>query len=314
MSSRTQHVPAANAFLPDSARNSTKSLTGSAIEHYFENGRRYCSESYYMPNDDEEQTRLAITHQAFLHILGEEELTMARVSQNVERILDIGTGTGDWAVAIGEKYPEAEIIATDISVCQSTDVPPNVFFEVDDAREDWTYSEPFDLIHMRGLTGAFRDWAAIYTVVGKHLRPTGHFEIADFGAIALKESIPDSYLSIYNGACQSAAEKAGTPIGLDHLRRTVFASAGLGVVKSRVFDVPLGTWSPDPRKKVAGKMTLISSLEGLEAKSLRLLTRELAMTEEDVRDLCDKVKEELMRPDVRAFVPCQFVVARKLLA
>lgn len=266
-----------------------------------------------MPNDDEEQTRLAITHQAFLHILG-EELTMARVSENVERILDIGTGTGDWAVAIGEKYPEAEIIATDISVCQSTDVPPNVFFEVDDAREDWTYSEPFDLIHMRGLTGAFGDWAAIYAVVCKHLRPTGYFEIADFGAIGLKESIPDSYISIYNGACQSAADKAGTPIGLDHLRRAVFESAGLGVVKSRVFDVPLGTWSSDPQKKVAGKMTLISSLEGLEAKSLRLFTRELAMKENDVRDLCDKVKEEVMRPGVRAFVPCQFVVARKLSA
>lgn len=88
-------MPPSALFLPDSARNSTKSLTGSAIEHYFENGRRYCSESYYMPNDDEEQTRLAITHQAFLHILGDEGLTMARVPPDVERILDIGTGTGD---------------------------------------------------------------------------------------------------------------------------------------------------------------------------------------------------------------------------
>lgn len=310
MSSRTKTRSVSSAT--NSARNSTKSFTGSAVEQLFENGRRYCSESYYMPNDDEEQTRLAITHQAFLLLL-DGQLTMSRVSHDLERILDIGTGTGEWAVAMAERFPEAEIIATDISVCQPTDVPPNLFFELDDAQEEWTYSEPFDLIHVRGLSGAFGDWPSIYAGACKHLRSGGYFEIADFGAISLSESIPDSYLSIFNGACQSAAEKAGTPSGLEHLRKTVLERAGLSVVKSKVFDVPLGTWSPDPRKKVLGKMTLISALEGLEAKSLRFLTRDLEWKEEDVRSLCDKVKEEIMRPGVRAFIPCQFVVARKVL-
>lgn len=265
-----------------------------------------------MPNDDEEQTRLAVTHQAFLLVL-DGQLTMSRIAHDVERILDIGTGTGDWAIAMAERFPEAEIIATDISVCQPTDVPPNLFFEVDDAQQEWTYSEPFDLIHIRGLSGAFEDWPFIYAGACKHLRSGGYFEIADFGAISLSESIPDSYLSIFNGACQSAAEKAGTPLGLEHLRKTVLERAGLSVIKSKVFDVPLGTWSSDPRKKVLGKMTLISALEGLEAKSLRFLTRDLAWKEEDVRSLCEKVKEEVLRPGIRAFIPCQFVVARKVL-
>ena len=301
------------AFHANGVRNSTKSFTGSALEQHFENGRRYCSESYYMPNDDEEQTRLAVTHQAFLLILN-GSLTLSRVLPNVSRILDIGTGTGDWAIAMGERFPNAEIIATDISVCPSTDVPPNVFFEVDDAQEEWTYTEPFDFIHIRGLTGAFREWTTIYAGVFKHLRTGCYFEIADFGPITLTESIPNSYLSIFNAACQSAAEKAGTPIGLDHLKRPVLESVGLGVVKSKVYEVPLGSWSPDPRKKVAGKMALISTLEALEATSLRLLTKELSWKEEDVRDLCEKVKEEVMRPGVCAFVQCHFVVARKLFA
>ncbi len=293
-------------------RGSTKSLTDSAMEQYLENGRRYCSPTYYMPNDDEEQTRLTITHQAFLSVL-DGRLTLGRIAPGVTRILDIGTGPGDWAIAVGEQYPDAEIVATDISPFPSTAVPPNVFFEIDDAQEEWTYADVFDFIHIRGLAGAFPDWPAIYASAMKHLRPGGCLEVADFGLISVRNGIPGSYIGAFNGACQSAAEKAGTPIGSDHLRKSVIEAAGLSVVKSRVIEVPLGTWSSDRRKAAAGKMALVSALEGLEAMSLRLLTREMAWKPEAVRDLCEKVKGEITRPGVRAFTPCHFVVARKVL-
>ena len=174
----------------------------------------------------------------------------------------------------------------------------------------WTYTKPFDFIHMRGLTGAFSDWAAIYTEARKHLRVGGSLEVADFGTIKDPNATPDSYLSIYNGACQSAAEKAGTPIGLDHMKKQLFETAGLRTTRSRIFDVPLGTWDPDPHKQLVGKLALISTLERLEAASLRPLTKYLDWTEKDVRDLCGKVTVELMKPGVRASIPCQIVIAR----
>lgn len=289
-------------------------MTGSFLEQQrIENGRTYCSDDYYMPNDEAEQTRLSITHQAFLQIL-DGQLCMTRVPTNVTRILDIGTGTGDWATAIAERFPDAEIIATDIAPFQPTEVPPNVFFEVDDAREDWTYSKPFDFIHIRGLSGAFSDWTAIYTEACKHLKPGCQLEVSDFGLIKDPNTSSDSYLSIFNGACQSAAEKSGTPLGLEHLKKATVEASGLSVARTRIFDVPLGTWSNDPRKQVSGKMALISALEGLEATSLRLLTNHLDWKAEDVRDLCDKVRMELLKPGVQASIPCQFTVARKMLA
>jgi len=289
-------------------------LTGSFLEQQrIEHGRSYCSDDYYMPNDEAEQTRLAITHQAFLQVL-DGQLCMTRVPASVTRILEIGTGTGDWATAIAERFPDAEIIATDITPFQPTEVPPNVFFEVDDAREEWTYSKPFDFIHIRGLSGAFSNWCAIYAEACKHLRPGGSLEVSDFGLINDPNTSPDSYLSIFNGACQSAAEKAGTPIGLGHLKKAIIEASGLSVARSRVLDVPLGTWSDDPRKQISGKMALILTLEGLEAMSLRLLTMQLHWKEGDVRDLCEKVQAELLKPGVRASVPCQFTVARRMLA
>lgn len=266
-----------------------------------------------MPNDDEEQTRLAIAHQAYLPILG-GQLTLAHIPSGARRILDIGTGTGDWALGVAERLPNAEIIATDITTAfQPTSGPPNLFFELDDAQDEWAYNEPFDFIHMRAMSGAFSDWDKIYAEVSKHLKPNGCFEIVDSGAIRLKEGPSDAYISIFNGAIQSAADKSGRPLGLDHLKKPVFEKAGLSVVKSKVFEVPLGPWPEDPQRKVAGKMAMITALEGLEAASLRLLTKEMEWKEDEVRDLCGKVQQEVMEPGARAYCPCQVVVTRKLM-
>ncbi|KAL8710995.1 MAG: hypothetical protein Q9220_004594 [cf. Caloplaca sp. 1 TL-2023] len=288
------------------------SLSGSVFEQIIEDERGYANDSYFMPCDDQEQTRLAVTHQCFTSILN-GQLTFQMIPRSARRILDIGTGIGDWAIAVAESFPKAEIIATDIACFQPSNVPPNVFFEIDDAQEEWTYAEPFDYIHIRGLSGAFTDWSALYIKAFRHLRDNGILEVADFGHLHTTEPIPDSYLSIYNGAYMSACEKAGIRAGLEHMQKTMLESAGFSIAKSRTIDVPLGTWLPDRRKKVAGKMALIATLEGLEAMSLRLLTRHLAWKAEDVRDLCGKVQEELMRPGVRPYIPCQFTVARKLI-
>ena len=265
-----------------------------------------------MPNDDAEQTRLAIAHQAYLLAL-DSKLTLGLIPRPAKRILDIGTGTGDWAIAVAERLPEAEIIATDITnAFLPSSAPPNVFFELDDAQNEWAYNEPFDFIHMRNLSGAFSNWSAIYATVSKFLKPGGSFEIADCDLIHLKET-PSSNTSIFNGAIRSAADKSGRTLDLDHLTKPIFENAGLSVVKSRVFDIPLGTYDPNPQKKRTGKMAMIAALEGLEAVSLRLLTKYLRWTEEDVRELCGKVQEEILRPDTRALIPVHFVLARKLM-
>ena len=46
------------------------------------------------------------------------KLFFAPIGDNPGRILDIGTGTGIWAIDVGDEYPNAEIIGTDISPTQ----------------------------------------------------------------------------------------------------------------------------------------------------------------------------------------------------
>ena len=216
-------------------------------------------------------------------------------------------------MAAAERFPNAIVTATDISTAMHPGAAPaNVTFELDDAQEEWTYNEPFDFIHIRGLSGAFSDWSKIYGEVSKHLKTGGSVEITDHGRVLLMNEPDNSYISIFNGALESAAEKAKRPLNQDHLKKPMLETAGLSVTKSKTFELPVGPWNEDPRKKVAGKMALIAVLEGLEAIGLRLLTKYQGWKEEEVRDLIEKVKVEILKPESKPYLKVQFVVARKL--
>lgn len=43
-------------------------------------------------------------------------MTTAPINAGIQRILDVGAGPGDWAVAIAAKYPSAEVVAVDLAV------------------------------------------------------------------------------------------------------------------------------------------------------------------------------------------------------
>lgn len=252
-----------------------------------------------MPNDEAEQTRLNVIHQIYL-ILLDGELTAVPITKDDPRILDIGTGPGDWTIEMSSLYPEAKIIATDIAVFDAgiahVDIP-NVSFQLDDARGEWTYHDSFDLIHIRGLSGAFQDWSSIYEQAFQHLSPGGYIQVSDADPAADTVSLANSknsYLSIYASAMRSAAERAGYPRDLGHLHPSMLHAAGFVDIRVLEREIPIGLWPEDLQEKTLGKMVLIALLEGLEAYSLRHLTATAKWTADEVRDLCEKVQHELL--------------------
>ena len=124
-----------------------------------------------------------------LTMLLDNKLLLAPINPNPQNVLDVGSGTGIWAMYMplfslisfrlpvdfayckltfccdfADEYPSAIVRGTDLSPIQPTCVPPNLKFEIDDAHFEWTWPEDlFDLVHMRCLMGSIKDWPRLYS-------------------------------------------------------------------------------------------------------------------------------------------------------
>jgi cyclopropane fatty-acyl-phospholipid synthase-like methyltransferase len=64
--------------------------------------------------------------------------------------VDIGTGSGLWAIQVAEEYPNTRVIGTDISPVQPTEVPQNCDFQIESLLEGLSFDTgSVDLLHSR---------------------------------------------------------------------------------------------------------------------------------------------------------------------
>ena len=111
--SATQDVAAADlevdtysALGSDISSNRSASVTSSITNYVQENGRRYHKYrdgSYYLPNDEPEQARLDLLHHISRMALDGKSY-IAPHPTSVKRCLDVGTGTGIWAMDFADEF------------------------------------------------------------------------------------------------------------------------------------------------------------------------------------------------------------------
>jgi trans-aconitate methyltransferase len=120
---------------------------------------------YFYPNDEQEQNRLDLQHHLYgLCLDGKHFLAPIATPHGV---LDIGTGTGIWAIEVADMYPSARVIGTDLSPIQPTWGPPNLQFQVDDSRKTWSYSWIFDLISLSATAGVVERGGLVLAIASR---------------------------------------------------------------------------------------------------------------------------------------------------
>lgn len=184
-----------------------------------------------------------------LTLLLEHRLYLAPLDTlKLYRILDVGCGTGIWAIDFADAHPATEVIGIDLSPIQPSWTPPNCHFAIDDVEEEWTYpSDHFDFIHIRCLMGSISSWPKLYGQAFDHLAPGGWIQHLDM-IIEFKSddaSVGEGHIMPeWSQTFVEAGEKLGKTFRLGEAGKWI-REAGFEEVRETWFKVPVGTWTKD---------------------------------------------------------------------
>lgn len=288
-------------------------------QHVYENGRRYHFYKhgrYPIANDDAEQQREDMKHAMMLE-LTDGKLYYAPIGDNPEKILDIGTGTGIWAVEMGDKFPTAKnILGTDLSPIQPEWLPENVRFMIDDCEADWANGSDWDFVHMRQLVGLIKDPEAVVRNIYTHLKPGGWIEIQELHAYpfcddgTMDESEGGDPVMGFYDMLREALELRGMNHDKARAMRKPLERAGFKNIQLKKLKVPLGPWAKDKTLRLIGNYCKTAVLDVLPTVLARPID-ELGLTPVEKTVWAAKVRQSLEDSSIHRHFHFYFWYAQK---
>ncbi|KAK4230952.1 hypothetical protein QBC38DRAFT_275609 [Podospora fimiseda] len=306
----------------DTATNASTSLAESVRDYIYENGRRYHKfrEGHYnFPNDDVEQQREDMKH-AMVKMLCGQQLFFAPIGNRPQHILDIGTGTGIWAIEMGDLLPSANVLGVDLSPIQPDWVPPNVRFMVDDVESPWLHPRNhFDYVHSRHTVMGIKNWPRLMRRALEHIRPGGWFEMQEVHHFPISTNNtmgPDHPISQYWTLINQGLNNLGVKhfhavanSGLSNMMR----ECGFVNVTERVLQIPIGTWPKNKVLKTVGLYWRTILLDGIQAIALGPLTRGCGWSPTEVEMFLIEVRKAYKDNSPLLHMPLHIIYGQKPL-
>ncbi|KAM0492585.1 hypothetical protein ACHAP8_009762 [Fusarium lateritium] len=284
------HDDDTDSSLGSDADSSTASMNSSILNYRTIKGRTYHSErgnaEYWASNDDQQNEAIDIIHHYLLLAL-DGKLHLAPIGDNTKSVLDVGTGTGIWAI------------------------------EIDDCTQPWTFSpNTFDFIHMRYLYGSISDWGALFQEAYRACKPGGWVE--SFEASTRLESDDGS---VQEGSAMSewgkffieGGKKLGRTFTIldDDLQKQGMEEAGFVDIGTWDFKAPVGSWPKDPKLQEIGKFGHAAMDQDLEGFVLYMASFVLGWSKEEVTVYCSQLRRELRNPRHHPYCRMRIVYGRK---
>ncbi|KKA26415.1 hypothetical protein TD95_000158 [Thielaviopsis punctulata] len=293
-------------------------LSSVVMRHEFENGRRFHKfrhGRYPLPNDDEEQERDTLKH-ALLLELTNGRLFYAPLMQEPQRIIDLGCGTGRWAMEVGEAYPGAEVIGVDLSPIMPEWLPPNVRFMVDDIEDEmWLHGNNFDLVHSRHVMPLVRSPETILRNSFKSIAPGGFIECTEFDGFLLCNdgTMPDDHPpKRFLELVADSMKHFGADWTIGSRLMPYIQAAGFVNVEKRTIPIPVGRWAKTRHQRLAGLYMKEILAELFIATKSRALPK-LGYTQESLDELTAEAIDGLENYRIHAYINVSFYTGQKPL-
>ncbi|KAF5500763.1 Secondary metabolism regulator LAE1 [Colletotrichum siamense] len=224
--------------------------------------------------------RLDFVHALFVRALGDRLYLAPLETEKIQKILDIGTGTGIWAMEIGDIFPNAEVIGNDLSAIQPEWVSPNVKFEIDDVESPWIDDRKYDYIMCRCMAACLADWPKLMQNIYE----------CDDGTLTEEHYFRQWNKTLVEAIASIGREPSPGPKLEGWVRNTGFQRINHSKVK-----IPLAPWPKDPFYKALGTMNLTQVLDGLEGFTIRVFCGVLGQTQEEAQVMMAAVRNELKK-------------------
>ncbi|VTT78066.1 unnamed protein product [Fusarium fujikuroi] len=302
----------ADSTLETDADSSTASVSSSILHYRSIQGRTFHSDKfvteYSFPNDEQqlESVDISSSHH-YLTVLLDGQLYLAPIGDNVQKALDVGTGS--------DQFPQAEVTATDLSPTQPKWVPPNVRFEIDDATETWTWKDnTFDFVHMRYLFGAIQDWTALYQQAYRVCTPGGWVESVEADIHFRSDDGTAEEQEVYK-LCNKLYEEGGKAIGrtffVHDLQPKGMEEAGFVDIKTVDYKIPIGDWPKDPRLAEVGRFVKLTLENDMEGYTLLLWNNVLQWPKDEYQVFLMQSRKALRNRKIHGYFVVRYVYGRK---
>ena len=148
-------------------------------------GRRFFADAPYMlPKDDAELNRLDFQHYMLRFAL---RGLYAPLLEQPRAVLDVGCGTGRWALEMAQLFPQAQVVALDLvappdSTGAGVKRPQNYRFVEGNVLQGLAFDdESFDFTHQRALLGAIPEaaWPGVARELARVTRSGGWVQLVE---------------------------------------------------------------------------------------------------------------------------------------
>ncbi|HEU0026037.1 MAG TPA: methyltransferase domain-containing protein [Ktedonobacterales bacterium] len=197
---------------------------------------------YVLPADDQEINRLDFQHYMLRHTL---RGNYAAPIVNPQSILDVGSGTGRWALEMATLFPHTNVIGVDLNppTMENTAgaVPENFAFTPGNILEGLKFADgSFDLVHMRLLLFAIPEarWPDVVRELARVTRPGGWVELVETGPQQRGGPAMDK---IVEWVTEASLKRGINPL-LGPRISQFLTMAGLTNVVSRSIALPVGAY------------------------------------------------------------------------